>query len=123
MIRFYVSCRPIYLPIEPSFWLTPRHLLEKSFNGMPLQFTTVAWNSDIDGRMLYQIDVDTVEHRDVVVEALAWFGCHQKTLGSAKELAELLTGQTYDLIGDPAAEYCGEDEGLIAPVLAPAVPA
>lgn len=115
MIRFYVSCRPVYLPLDKPFWLTPRHLLERSFAGMSLQFQTIAWDESRDGRMLYQIDVDTPEHRDVVVEALSWFGCHVKTLGSAQELAALITGQTFRLAGDPAATHCTDCEGLIAP--------
>ncbi|KAA0593011.1 hypothetical protein J2848_005628 [Azospirillum lipoferum] len=116
MIRFYVTCRPIYMPTERGFWLMPRHLLERSFTGMPLRYDIIVWDETKDGRALYQIDVDTLEHRDVVIEALAWFGCHQKTLGSAKALAELLTGQVYELTGDATATHCSDSEGLVAPV-------
>ncbi|MBP2310486.1 hypothetical protein GBZ48_31555 [Azospirillum melinis] len=118
-VRFYVSCRPL---LWQGAWMTPNTLLASSFTGMPLRFVSLAWRPEIDGRMLYQIDVDTLEHRSVVMEALTWFGCHAKTLGSAKELAELVTGQSYDLNGDPAAIYCSDSEGLIAPEPGPMVP-
>lgn len=111
-VKTYLTVRPLRWEER---WITPKHLLADSFTGMALTFKQLVWAREIDGRMLLELVADTDEHLDAVVEALNWYGKHQKTLGSAKAFAELITGQAWALSGNPDAERCADTEGLVPP--------
>lgn len=74
--------------------LTPKQMLNSGFRGIFLKWKCVANGIQDDGRWLYEIETDTQEHRDVVLEGLQAWGVHLKTLNSAKELVEKLTKRT-----------------------------
>lgn len=107
-VKTYLTVRPL---LQGGEWVTPNQLLAHSFAGMDVRFTPLLWSPLQDGRMLLEIVTDTDAEMDAVVEALAWFGRHQKTLGSAKAFADALTGRTWALTGDAAAERCDPDAG------------
>lgn len=84
---FYVSIRPINF--NGKRLLTPRYMLEDGFRGIPILFKCLGGGIKDDGRWLYEIETDTIEHRDVIVEGLsAWGGHLVSTPNKAKELAE-----------------------------------
>lgn len=110
--KTYLTVRPLMVN---GRWTTPKHLLAHSFAGMAFSFRQLVWQPQTDGRMLLELTADTDGHLDALVEAMAWFGAHQKTLGSAKAFADQITGAAWTLTGDPDAERCGEAEGLDPP--------
>lgn len=107
-VKTYLTVRPMRWA---GAWMTPKHLLTHSFTGMPLEFRQMVWSPAADGRMLLEIVADTTGHLDAVVEAMSWFGQHQKTLGSARSFAEQITGLPWVLTGDPDATTCDPDLG------------
>ena len=59
----------------------------------------------LDGRWLYEITIDDSytpsrkqQLKAVFIEAMTGFSGHLKTLNSAKALAEILTGLTYEIV-------------------------
>lgn len=110
--KTYITARPLNWD---GRWMTPKALLAHSFAGMGLEWRQLVWEPSRDGRMLIELVADTDPHLDAVVEAMAWFGAHQKTLGSARAFAEDVTGIAWELIGDPGSERCASDEGLRVP--------
>jgi len=69
-------------------------MLNTGFRGMPIAGKCIAcWNND-DGRWLYEIEVGTKEHKEVILEGLQLWGVHLKTLESAKVLAQKLLYST-----------------------------
>ena len=95
---FYVSIRPIL--VDGKRLLTPKYMLQSGFVGMPLKYKNIANNPKIDGRWLYEIETDTEEYRDVILEGLKMWGVHLKSLESAKLLAEMLLGKEVTIEGD-----------------------
>ena len=95
---FYVSIRPVL--IDGKRLLSPKYMLRSGFVGMPLKFKCIASNPKNDGRWLYEIETDTEEYKDVILEGLRMWGVHLKTLNSAKSLAEKLIGKTIEIDGD-----------------------
>ena len=89
MITFYVSIRPI--KIEGTRLLSPKEHLKNCFLGIPLTFSCIGSGHPNDSRWLYEIETDTIEHRDVILEGLRMWGVHLKSLDSAKRLVERLT--------------------------------
>jgi hypothetical protein len=111
-VKTYLTVRPLRWD---GRWVTPKHLLANSFTGMDVSFQQLVWRPELDGRMLLELVADTDEHLDAVVEAMTWYGKHQKTLVSAQAFAEEITGQAWTLTGDPAAERCDAAEGIAPP--------
>jgi len=62
----------------------------------------------VDGRWLYEVTIDDPayseieqdEIKEVIIEALAGFGCHYKRPMSAKILADSITGLEYTVNGE-----------------------
>lgn len=94
---FYLSARPVC--VDGKRLLTPDYMLENGFRGIPIKFRCIAPGAKDDGRWLYEIDTDTIESRDVIVEGLQMWGAHLKsTIEKTKELAEKLhPGRIYDI--------------------------
>ncbi len=114
MVKTYLTVRPLKWDGK---WMTPKHLLAYSFVGIDLSFRQLVWEPEVDGRLLLELVADTDEHLSAVIEAVSrWFGGHQKTLGSALAFAEDVTGKSWSLIGDPAAERCSTQEGMRPPI-------
>ena len=90
MVTFYVSTRPIM--IEGTRLLSPKLHLGNGFKGIPVVFKCIGNGHAEDGRWLYEIETDTLEHQDIILEGLQMWGAHLKTLDSAKALADKLTG-------------------------------
>lgn len=74
--------------------LTPKQMLNNGFRNIPLKWNCVFPGADDDGRWLYEIETDTLEHQEVILEGLQAWGVHLKTLESAKLLLEKLSGRT-----------------------------
>jgi len=73
---FYVSVRPINT--NGKRMLTPKYALRDSFPGLVLSWRSIISATKEDGRWLYEIETDTIEHRDVIIEGLQMWGCHLK---------------------------------------------
>jgi len=88
---FYVSIRKINF--NGKRLLSPKYMLQDGFVGIPIRWKCLGENTKIDGRSLYEIETDTKEHKEVILEGLAMWGAHLKTLETAKILLEKLVGQ------------------------------
>lgn len=77
--------------------LSPKHHLNSGFKGLPLNWKCLCGGANDDGRWLYEIETDTLEHRDIILEGLQMWGAHLKTLDSAKALAEKLTNTIWSI--------------------------
>lgn len=106
MLRFYISCRPIRIKNE---LVTPREQFVKGFRGLDIETKVIAMDLNKDGRMVYEViigansqysDADCSAYQAIILEGLAAFGCHLKTLESAQALVLLITGKTYEISGD-----------------------
>jgi len=69
-------------------------MLNTGFRGMPIAWKCIAGGNNDDGRWLYEIEVGTKEHKEVILEGLQLWGVHLKTLESAKVLAQKLLYST-----------------------------
>ena len=85
---FYVSIRPINL--DGKRLLTPKYMLNTGFRGLSITWKCIANGNNDDGRWLYEIEADTREYAEVILEGLQLWGAHLKTIESAKALAEKL---------------------------------
>lgn len=94
---FYVSIRPIN--IDGKRLLTPNYILEDGFRGIPLVFKCLGGGIKDDGRWLYEIETDTIEHKDTILEGLKMWGVHLvSSPQKAKELSEKINlGRVYDV--------------------------
>ena len=95
---FYVSIRPIN--INGKRLLTPKYMLNDGFTGLIKSWRTNATRTKTDSRWLYEIEVDTIEHRDVILEGLQMWGCHLKTENSTIELFNKLSNRKDAFIKD-----------------------
>lgn len=103
-MRFYISCRPLRMG---TILLTPKEQLKHGFKGLNFSFDLVASNHLHDGRFLYEVIISEEypleqkqEIKTVILEGLQVFGVHEKSLQSAKELAETLTEKDYRINND-----------------------
>lgn len=86
---FYVSIRPINY--NGKRLLTPSYMLDDGFRGIPVEYKCLGGGVKDDGRWLYEIETDTIEHRDTILEGLKMWGGHlTSSPEKAKELAEKL---------------------------------
>lgn len=85
---FYVSIRPI--TVDGKRLLTPKYMLNDGFRGIPITWKCLASNIKDDGRYLYEIETDTLEHQEVILEGLQLWAAHLKTLKSTEILAKKL---------------------------------
>jgi hypothetical protein len=106
MLKFYISCRPIYYKNEV---ISPNDQLHKGFKGIDLKSLCMVEDRTQDGRMLYEIkigenssytDQQCSDYKDIILEGLQVFGVHLKTVTSAKALAEQISGNQYTISGD-----------------------
>lgn len=106
MLKFYVSCRPIQLN---NVLYDPSSQLKEGFKGLDLEFKFLASNRSADGRYLFEIIIgknsaysnqECLDFKAIVLEGLQAWSVHEKSLQSAKELAELLTGLAWNIVGD-----------------------
>lgn len=105
---FYISCRPLRIGKRI---VSPKECLKYNFIGIKYSFRCLGFNHKIDGRWLYEIELDdsyttekTTELQAIFQEALMPFACHLKTLQSAKELAEKINeGVIFDIKKDKIA--------------------
>lgn len=102
---FYVSIRPVN--IDGKRILTPKYALNDSFPGIIKSWKCLSRNTNEDGRWMYEVEVDTEEQRDIVVEGLAMWGCHLKTKESAINLFKILTKRE---------DHTFKDDKLIIPM-------
>lgn len=74
-------------------------MLKDGFRGIPLSFTCLGTSQVDDGRWLYEIETDTLEHQQVILEGLSAWGVHLiSSLEKAKELAEKLNpGSVFEI--------------------------
>lgn len=86
-ITFYVSIRPI---INKQRLIIPQDQLNNAFRGIPLKWACVSAGIEDDGRWLYKIETDTLDHQAVIIEGLAAWGAHLKDVDSAVELTKKL---------------------------------
>lgn len=86
---FYMTIRP--LNINGKRLLTPKYMLSDGFPGVIHNWRCLLNGTKKDGRWLYEIEVESVEHRDVVIEGLKAWGGHLKTLSSAIDTANSLS--------------------------------
>ena len=103
-MTFYVSLRALQMGNK---MVTPKEFFKKGFVGINFTSKMVAENRGSDGRLLYEIEIDagyTQQEKDdykaMFLEALTMFSVHEKTLQSAEDLAELLTGKDFSQSGD-----------------------
>lgn len=108
-MKFYVSARPLRYN---KHLITPKETLNRGFTGLNVSNKLIAMNQNLDGRMLYLIEISDEyseqqkqDYKEVILEALLPFAVHEKTLESAKSLAEILTEEQYKI-----------ENGEIAPV-------
>lgn len=81
--------------------LTPKETLNNGFRNIPLKWCCVSPGVEDDGRWLYEIETDTLEYQEVILEGLQMWGVHLKTLESAKLLLEKLSGRNdISIVGD-----------------------
>lgn len=101
---FYVSCRPIR--IEEKL-LTPRDHISGGFVGLDIIGQVLAEDRHIDGRMVYEIiigkdsqytDQQCSDYQAIVLEGLAAFGVHLKTIESAQMLIEQICGVEFPIV-------------------------
>lgn len=106
MTKFYISLRPIRLD-EKLYY--PHAHLDKGFAGLDIKHNLIAFNSDIDGRMLYEIkigedsdysELQIANYKSAFIEGCALFSCHEKTLESAAALAEAITDCDWNIVDD-----------------------
>ena len=107
---FYISARPVNY--NGKRLLTPKYMIQDGFPGLITSWQCLASGTATDGRWVYEIEVATTEHRDVVLEGLAMWGAHLKTDVSVVELMNLLTGRN-DITHDGTR--------LVVPVIEPEV--
>lgn len=95
-MTFYFSCRPFVIDRR---LITPKYQFENGFKGLNIEFKNICSGNIADSRWLYQCNVsdeytesDQIEIKNVVLEALSAWGIHEKSLDSAAELAQKLTG-------------------------------
>ena len=106
MLKFYVSCRPIRY--ERSL-IMPDAQLQLGFKGLDIGFKLMVEDRSLDGRVLYEIvlganssytDAQCLDYQSIIIEGLAAFSGHLKTLASAQALAQSITGLTFAISGD-----------------------
>jgi hypothetical protein len=106
MLKFYVSCRPIRYSNE---LITPRDQFEKGFKGLDIIATNLCMNTTLDGRMLYEViigqnssysDADCAAYQAIIIEGLAAFSCHLKTVASAQALINKISGVNWTISTD-----------------------
>lgn len=106
MLKYYISLRPIRLD-EKLFY--PSAHFEFGFKGLDIKSRLVAYNSDVDGRMLYEIKIgeesdyseqQITDYKGIIAEGFALFSYHEKTAVSAAALAETITGCDWNVVGD-----------------------
>ena len=88
---FYVSIRPIN--VDGKRLLTPKYMLNTGFCGIIIKSKCIGNGTSTDGRWLYEIETDTLEHREVILEGLQMWAVHLKTPESAMILAKKLLGR------------------------------
>jgi len=88
---FYVSVRPVNT--NGKRLLLPTYALRDNFPGLILSWKCIASSTKTDGRWLYEIEVESIEHRDIILEGLQMWGCHLKSEQSTVELSEILTNR------------------------------
>lgn len=110
MLKFYVSVRPIQIQ---SSLLEPYDQLSSGFKGIDVAHKLVCCNRSIDGRYLVEVcigstqqytDQQCLTYKEVIVEGLSAWSGHEKTLQSAKLLAESITGVSWSITEDGAIE-------------------
>lgn len=101
---FYFSCRPLRYRREI---ISPKECLKNNFTGITFTFDTIGYNPKIDGRWLYEIrlcedytEEEADEFKEVIIEGLAAFSAHIKTLQGAKTLADKITGLCFMVNGE-----------------------
>lgn len=82
--------------------ITPKEHFKTSFTGINFSFELVAFDRNVDGRFLYELNVsdeyteeEKTNYKAVILEGLQLFSGHEKSLQSAKELAEKLTNKVW----------------------------
>lgn len=104
MLKFYVTCRHFQIGGE---LVTARDQFRFGFKGLDVSYDVFASNRNIDGRTLYEVilgqnseytEEQCLEYRDIIVEGLSAFGCHIKTLESAKAFAEYINEREYEIV-------------------------
>lgn len=105
---FYLSMRPITLG---RHIVIPNSALDNHFTGLVFTYKCISENRSIDGRWLYEIELDAQytgvsdptdqEVKDAIIEGLSMFGPHEKSsVQSACDLANVLSSETWQVNGD-----------------------
>lgn len=103
MLRLYVSIRPLVVGTE---LLMPDKHFKEGFKGLDIKASLVAENRTIDGRLLYEVLIGEdsgytpekcEEYKAIILEGLQAWSVHEKSLQSAKELAETLSRKSFEI--------------------------
>lgn len=106
MLRFYVSTRAVKID---QYIYGPQDQLSSGFKGLDIGYKIICENRSIDGRSVCEItigansqysDQQKLDYKNIVLEGLAMWSVHEKTLESAKSLAELISGTSWVIEGD-----------------------
>lgn len=106
MLKFYVTCRPLYFKTE---MLNPVDQLKYGFKGLDVQPNVIIDDRSLDGRMLIEITIGAnisyssqqyIDYKEIILEGLQPFSCHLKTTQSAKEFADQISDQVFNIEND-----------------------
>ena len=92
---FHVSTRPLRVG---NNLISPKESLKYAFGSLCITFNCLTQGTSEDGRWLYEIECDDQVTKDVILEGLQAWACHEKTMEKAKELAETQTGVVWNII-------------------------
>lgn len=104
MLVFYVSTRSIRIG---DYLYGPDQQLERGFQGLDITYKLMSEDRTIDGRKLCEItvganssytDQQCSDYKAIILEGLQAWSAHEKTLDSAKALADKLDGVSYDIV-------------------------
>jgi hypothetical protein len=106
--KYFIMCtQPMIIGRK---YITPKETLKKCFPDILFTFECIAWNPKSEGRMMYEIKLDTSyttqqqdDFKARIIQALGGFGCCEKTPAEAKTLGEKVHSVEWELVGTERA--------------------
>jgi hypothetical protein len=94
-MKFYISARPLIFDNRMHF---PHKLISEVLVGLDVTIDLVCFDHNKDGRILYLVSSsEDSEVKEVILEAFSGYAGHEKTLNSAKVLAEKITEIVWEI--------------------------